>query len=719
MATITYGETDRTQGRLVYTTSSTDTSYTITLTSYLYAKSYGYSGYRVNSTLAGSTVKTKLDYVDGVYTSWTQAIATASYSKTYTKTHSSQSVVIGSNYKGEGAGGYYAGGKSGSTTYTITIPAKTSYTVSFNANGGSGAPSSQTKWHGETLTLSSTKPTRTGYTFLGWSTSSSATSATWAAGGSYTTNASDVLYAVWKRITYTISYNANGGSNAPSAQTKNYGSSVTIAGDSTHPTRTGYSFSTWNTKADGSGTNYAKGATYSTNANLTLYAIWTQITYSVTYNKNTTDTVTNMPSSQTKIYGTTLTLSSNTPVRENYRFLGWATSATATTAQYQPSSAYTGNAVLTLYAVWILMYNPPTITGYNGASFPTIYRCDLNGDADDLGQYANVSFSWATYSSDYPIYSIDVEYRLKGATGDYTQAIDTIYPTAATSGNVVNLIVGGLISGGAFEQDKTYNVRVAVTDKAGTTADEENVTSYYNTIISASYFSIDVGYQGHSVAIGTPAPALGTHEDLFTVGMDANFKKPISATAAVETMIEAAHGTANTGAYFTAKRTDTTTQVSLGVGSGGINHGVYSATLGKWLVYGDASTVYVNGSEFPVAVHTSTIANIITAATDITIIEAEVYTWGKLCQLRIRWSYGQAKNVPANGNISNITVGTLNSNFTPCMTMGAWSSGDQAGAAWYNITGGVVALGACEGIGTSYTIAAGTEFRLFTTYILA
>lgn len=58
-------------------------------------------------------------------------------------------------------------------------------------------------------------------------------------------------------------------------------------------------------------------------------------------------------------------------------------------------------------------------------------------------------------------------------------------------------------------------------------------------------------------------------------------------------MIE--HGVANTDASVRAKRTDTGVGVMLGVGSGGINHGVYSDKLGKWLVYGDASSVHVNG----------------------------------------------------------------------------------------------------------------------------
>ncbi len=71
------------------------------------------------------------------------------------------------------------------------------FTVKYNANGGSGAPSSQTKKNDTTLKLSSTKPTRTGFTFLGWSTSSTATKATYSAGGTYTANSSATLYAVW------------------------------------------------------------------------------------------------------------------------------------------------------------------------------------------------------------------------------------------------------------------------------------------------------------------------------------------------------------------------------------------------------------------------------------------------------------------------------------------------------------------------------------------
>ena len=86
--------------------------------------------------------------------------------------------------------GYYTGGT----------------TITFNANGGSGAPGSITTYWAMTSSLNSffansipnTIPTRSGYTFLGWSNSSSATTATWTAGQAYPDGLSSTLYAVWK-----------------------------------------------------------------------------------------------------------------------------------------------------------------------------------------------------------------------------------------------------------------------------------------------------------------------------------------------------------------------------------------------------------------------------------------------------------------------------------------------------------------------------------------
>ena len=249
-----------------------------------------------------------------------------------------------------------------SVSFNVTVPAWTSYVVVYNANGGTGAPSYQTKWSGQTLTLSSTKPTRTGYTFLGWSTSSTATSATYSAGGSFTSNADTTLYAVWKANTYTVSYNANGGADAPS--------------------------------------------------------------------------------SQTKTYGTTLTLSSTKPTRTNYTFLGWGTSASSTTVAYAAGANYTANAAITLYAIWSMSYTKPRITNL------TVTRCNYSGTATNTGTYARVKFNWACDKSVSDAW-IDWGPNLKVLT------------LSGTSGNV-NEIVGG-----SLQADKAYSIYVYVEDSGG------------------------------------------------------------------------------------------------------------------------------------------------------------------------------------------------------------------------------------------------------------
>ena len=81
------------------------------------------------------------------------------------------------------------------------VPAE--YTIRYNSDGGSDAPASQTKYYKETLTLSNSALSRTGYTFLGWSTDATATSATFQPGDSFTLDQDTTLYAVWKDIPKT------------------------------------------------------------------------------------------------------------------------------------------------------------------------------------------------------------------------------------------------------------------------------------------------------------------------------------------------------------------------------------------------------------------------------------------------------------------------------------------------------------------------------------
>lgn len=233
-----------------------------------------------------------------------------------------------------------------SIVLTVTTN-ETDYTLSYNANGGSGAPSSQTGTGvgSYTFPISNAKPTRSGYTFLGWSLSSTATAASYQPGGSITLTASDILYAVWKANTYTVSYNANGGSGAPSNQTKTYGVTLTLS--NTKPTRTGYTFSAWNTAQNGSGTSYAPGGSYTANAAVTLYAQWTVNTYVVTFDAQGGSVT---PASKSVTYGQPYG-SLPVPVRAGYRFDGWFTVATGGT-QVTAETVVTVTAAQTLYAHW-------------------------------------------------------------------------------------------------------------------------------------------------------------------------------------------------------------------------------------------------------------------------------------------------------------------------------------------------------------------------------
>ncbi len=157
------------------------------------------------------------------------------------------------------------------------------YTVTYDANGGTGAPSAQEKEEDVNLVLSNTVPTRDGCTFKCWNTAADGSGDSYAAGATYTANAAATLYAQWY---YPVTYNANGGTGAPDTQEKKV--DVDIVLSSTVPTRDDYRFTGWNTATDGSGDSYAPGATYTTNAALNLYAQWVPI-YNVSLKVGTED----------------------------------------------------------------------------------------------------------------------------------------------------------------------------------------------------------------------------------------------------------------------------------------------------------------------------------------------------------------------------------------------------------------------------------------------
>lgn len=248
--------------------SSTATTATLTWTLHYIASDAANTSSNRSYTVKvnGTTVQSSTYNIDGKTGTNTVATGTTTITKGTSAKSVSFSVSFAFNLTWSGS---YSGTRSASGS--ISVAAKTSYAVRYSANGGSGAPGQQTKWHGTALTLSSTKPTRTGYTFRGWATSASG-SVAYASGASYTANAAVTLYAVWQAVTYTVAFNANGGSGAPASQTKTYGVTLTLS--NTRPTRTNYTFKGWGTASSSTTVSYAAGASYTRNAAITLYAIW-------------------------------------------------------------------------------------------------------------------------------------------------------------------------------------------------------------------------------------------------------------------------------------------------------------------------------------------------------------------------------------------------------------------------------------------------------------
>lgn len=152
------------------------------------------------------------------------------------------------------------------------------YVITFDGNGGNGTMESQTVVYDEENKLSKNTFTKQGYTFSGWNTEANGT------GTQYTdeqtvTNIEDMtLYAQWTANTYNIVFNGNGAPGTMSNQTMTYDVSATLKPNSY--TYENHVFKNWNTKADGTGTDYedeAEVTNLATSGNYNLYAIWEEL----------------------------------------------------------------------------------------------------------------------------------------------------------------------------------------------------------------------------------------------------------------------------------------------------------------------------------------------------------------------------------------------------------------------------------------------------------
>ena len=459
-------------------------------------------------------------------------------------------------------------GLSSSTDYTVNIgynntgnlsvdgyigpkefTTSTGYTAKlyFNANGGSGGPGTVSFTGSSTMvscTIPTTVPTRSGYTFLGWSTSSSATSPSYYAGSTYTFTGSTSgtthrLYAVWeeRKLYARISYNANGGSSAPSATNVSYATNATsvnlsIAITTAIPTRSNYVFLGWSKSSTATSPSYSSGdkitiqATSTNSSNpttVTLYAVWT-VAYKakVTFNANGGSGAPSSISATGSSSWVSITLPDTEPTRAGATFLGWSVDADATEPEYlsgvshvfygTTSSYYT----TTLYAVWYYDEYCAEITYvdrvYEGGGYTT--KVTRYYDTDSyvpvtmpgplLSEEGYVFLGWATsIDATEPEYLEGYTYNFSGKLGTWNSY--TLYSVWQATYTVIVTFNANGGSGAPSQQTYTDTDATVPCAFPSTVPTREGYTflgwAYSSTATSPSYFAGSVhALEGSMVA---------------------------------------------------------------------------------------------------------------------------------------------------------------------------------------------------------------------------
>ena len=262
----------------------------------------------------------------------------------------------------------------------------TEYKLSFSANNGTGEMESITKEENEKINLPAVKFSRTGFEFLNWNTAADGSGTTYADGAEFTFTADTTLHAQWKEIkttpsnpetpetptqpeqpqnpetpstpktTYTITFDANGGNGTIASISVEEGCEITLPENTF--TKSSYTFAGWATSADGD-VSYSDKAKITVTGNITLYAKWTAITYTITYEPNGGTNADGNPSSYT-FESETITLLE--PSRgEYFDFGGWYTDSEFSDSSRKTEIAKGSSGNITLYAKW-------TVAAENAAS---------------------------------------------------------------------------------------------------------------------------------------------------------------------------------------------------------------------------------------------------------------------------------------------------------------------------------------------------------------
>ena len=283
------------------------------------------------------------------------------------------------------------------------------YNIKYNANGGSGAPADQKKVQGINLTLSSTTPTRTGYTFNNWNLKQDGSGQSFAKGATYTIDfSSATLYAQWTIVNYTIGYTLNSGSVSGNPTSYNV---ETATFTLKNPTRTGYTFNGWtgsNGNTPQTSVSIAKGST----GNKSYTANWTPENYTIGYTLNG-GSVSGNPANY-NIETATFTLKN--PTRTGYTFKGW-TGSNGTTPQTTVQITKGSIGAKTYTANWTpITYNITYDYAKGEGNNPATYTVETPTFQLAAPQRPGYTFlGWTGSNGNTPQTTVQIT---KGSTGD-------------------------------------------------------------------------------------------------------------------------------------------------------------------------------------------------------------------------------------------------------------------------------------------------------------